>query len=100
MKDNESKNYNNNICKEKCSICQKAKCLNGNCNNICIKEFGHESMHSCNHEHLCNCICELYNSPGCYQKCILQFPHEGPHNCGARHMCNRKCSFWMAWYSR
>ena len=49
--------YNNDICKEKCSICQISKCRENNCNNICSKKYGHENFHSCNHKHQCNYLC-------------------------------------------
>ena len=83
-------------CKNKCSICEKIKCKNDNCNQICSLELSHpeSSAHTCNHFHPCLGICYLDGyTKDCKKICILEYGHSGKHFCGMNeHHCNGICS--------
>jgi uncharacterized protein YkuJ len=80
-------------CKEKCSICEKCKCIDENCETKCNCKLGHNDQHICAHLHQCNEKC-AYNldTENCKGRCILEFGHKEKHNCGVDiHECKNIC---------
>ena len=89
--DKEHKSPYEHKCKGKCSICNRFKCIEKDCNQIYNIESGHPNEHLCKYFHKCkeNCIFKE-SSSNFKEECGLEYGHIDEDKAKI-HYCNKDC---------